>query len=110
MRPRRRRAKSTRSKLPSSAPEDGTITVRQRADRRDPGDLDFAEIALDMVLTGVAHAAMRQHRRLAGAMPGLCGEVFGGISERAGLLAGIVGGGGAQGQQLGRLQLDPALG
>src|ERR1700719_2624187 len=38
-----------------------------RADRGDAGDLDLAEIALDMVLAGVAVAAMRHHRGLAGA-------------------------------------------
>src|SRR5271169_5210096 len=77
-----------------------------RADRRDAGDLDLATIALDMVLAGIAHAAMGHDRGLAGAEPGLGGAVFGGVGVSAGLLAAVIGGGGAQYHQLGRLELD----
>src|SRR5580658_9390892 len=63
-----------------------------------------------MVFARIAHAAMGQHRALAGAMPGLGGEVLGGVGEGAGILATVIGGGGAVDQKLGRLQLDPALG
>ena len=44
---------------------------------------DFAEIALDVKLAGVAHAAMRQHAGLAGAMPRFGGEILGGVGEGA---------------------------
>src|SRR4029077_10136566 len=63
-----------------------------RADRGDAGDLDLAEIAFDMVLAGIAHAAMGHDCCLAGAKAGLGGAVFGGIGIGAGLLPAIVGG------------------
>ena len=81
-----------------------------RADGRDAGDLDLAEIALDMVLAGVAHAAMGHDRGLAGAVAGLGGAVFGGVGIGAGLLAAVIDGRRPQHHQLGRLELDPALG
>ena len=62
---------------------------------------------------GVAHAAMRQDRALAGAVPGLGGEVFGGVgigADRGGIVAAVIGGGGAQHQQFGGFEFDPALG
>ena len=67
-----------------------------RADGRDAGDLDLAEIALDMVLAGIAHAAMGHDRRLAGAEAGLGGTVFGGVGIGPGLLAAVIGGRRAQ--------------
>src|SRR5205814_1893437 len=39
------------------------------ADRRDARDLDLAEKPLDMKFARIAHAAMRQDRCLAGAVP-----------------------------------------
>src|SRR5215469_6727845 len=80
------------------------------ADRRDAGDLDFAEITFDVVFTSVPHAAMRHDRGLAGAKAGLGGAILGGIGIRAGLLAAVISIGRPQYHQLRRLELDPALG
>src|SRR5215468_7112342 len=84
-----------------------------RADGGDAGDLDFAEVALDMVFAGVAHAAMRHDRGLAGTEPGFGGAVLGGIgpgADRAGVVVAVVAGGSPQYHQFGRFELDPALG
>src|SRR2546423_530693 len=97
-------------------PQDALGDVRQDqlpADRGDAGDLDLAKKPLDVEFAGIAHAAMGQDRGLASAVPGLGGKIFGGVGEGtdlAGLLAAVIGGSGAQYQQLGGLQLDPALG
>ena len=61
----------------------GLIGVRR-------GDQHFAEVAFDMVLLRVAHAAMRHHRAFAGAVAGLGGEVFRGVGVGAGILAAVV--------------------
>src|ERR1700694_1001338 len=83
------------------------------ADRRDARDLDLAEKPLDMEFAGIAHPAMGQDRGLAGAVPGLGGEILAGIGkgpDRAGIVALVIGGGGSPYQEFGGFELDPALG
>src|SRR6266403_3015913 len=46
-----------------------------RADRGDPRDQGFAQVALDMKFLGVAAAAVSHHRLLAGLKAGFSGEV-----------------------------------
>ena len=89
--------------------------VRQdqlRADRGDAGDLDLAEETLDMEFARVAHAAMRQDRGLAGAVPGLGGEIFCRIrkgADRRRVVAPVIGCGRPKHQQFGRFKFDPAF-
>src|SRR5581483_2896779 len=81
--------------------------------RGDAGDLAFAEEALDVEFLGIAHPAMGQHRGFAGLGADLAGIIFGGVgvgADHLRLVVRVIGGGGAQYQQLGRLQLDPAFG
>ena len=47
-----------------------------RTDRREPGDHDLAQIALDVKFLGITHAAMRHHRRLARREGRLGAEIF----------------------------------
>ena len=47
------------------------------ADRRYSGDENLAQIPLDVILLGVAHAAMRHDRGLAGVESSFTGEILG---------------------------------
>src|SRR5256885_13918134 len=60
------------------------------ADRRDAGDHDLAQEALDMELLGVAIAAMGQDRALAGLVGRAGAEIFGRVRLRTALLAVVV--------------------
>src|SRR5437870_2469053 len=53
-----------------------------RADRRDARDQRFPQIALDVILLGIAEAAMGHHRLLAGLEAGFRGKVLCGIRRR----------------------------
>src|SRR5580698_8678278 len=53
-----------------------------RADRGDPRNQGFAQIALDVKFLGVAEAAMGHDGLLAGVKAGLAGEIFRGVGRR----------------------------
>src|SRR2546421_13079512 len=60
---------------------------------RDAPDEGFAQITLDVVFGGVAVAAVRHHRLLAGVEAGFAGEIFRGVRFGAAGLACVVKGG-----------------
>src|SRR5947207_5073839 len=61
-----------------------------RRDRRDAPEERLAQIALDVVLRGVAVAAVSHHRLLAGIEAGLACQIFRTIRLRAAALARVV--------------------
>src|SRR5581483_3237235 len=180
MRPPWSRARSTRSKLSSSAPQDSTTTVRPCSSAGSASSRNTAAGAHSTTMSACCHsspsgttgtfrakpaiaASARARSRAdtaasaapsmprsrwpattlpiapnpaiatrlsmprlpsrrilstisagrAGARPGLAGIVLGGVgigADEVGVVVPVIGGGGAQHQQLGRLQFDPALG
>src|SRR5665213_4563033 len=79
------------------------------ADRRNPWDQRLPQIALDVIFLGVAEAAMRHHRLLAGLEAGFAREIFRGIGRRAARHALIVLPARRQRHQPRRLQFHPVL-
>src|SRR5471032_2798534 len=72
------------------------------ADRRDAGDHDFAQEALDVKLLGVTVAAVREDGPLAGVPSRARTEVFGRVGFGAAFLAVVVEPGRLEGEQVGR--------
>ena len=80
------------------------------ADRRNAGDHDLAQEALDVELLGVAVAAVGHHRALAGVPGGTSAHVLGGVGLGTAFLAVVVQPRRLEGQQVGRFERHPALG
>src|SRR2546430_6346000 len=79
-------------------------------DRREPGDRDFAEQPLDVILLGVAEAAMGHDGLPRGIMTGARAEKFCTVGFGAARPAIVVEPGGARRHLPCRLQIHPALG
>src|SRR5882724_1262504 len=80
-----------------------------RADRRDPRDQGFPQIALDVIFLGVTEAAMRHDRLLAGVETGFGGEIFCGIGGRPAWHALIILPAGREHHQPRGFQLHPVF-
>src|SRR3954465_8974203 len=81
-----------------------------RRDRRDAPEQRLAQIALDVVLGGIAVAAVRHYRLLAGVEAGLARQIFRAVRLRAAGLALVIEPRGLEHHQPGRLEAHPVGG
>src|SRR5918995_3203462 len=77
---------------------------------RDAGDQHLAQEAFHVKLLGIAVAAMGEDRALAGGVGGARAEILGGVCLGAALLSVVIEPGRLEGEQVGSLELHPALG